>query len=169
MPPCVRILIEFWLGLTPWWQDRLETLEARTALYQPVAEVVCASTENQLERAMLGAQAYFEGSRLGRYVLEDRCKDGPRSARCDNGLATGPWQVHGWCRDAWVRPFTPENRAARWEAGADCTLLGARAGRRACGGLRGMFAYQQGPSCAGNWTARVSMATRLWVNLQKEP
>ena len=158
---CTALLLKAWLALTPWSGDRHESLESRTALYHPVAETVCKVTEDDLERAMLGAQSYWEGARLARYVLEDRCKDGPPGARCDEGYATGPWQVHRWCRKAWNQT---RSRAERLEAGARCALSAARAGRKACGGLRGMFAYQTSISCSRlppGTPARMSLTYRI--------
>jgi hypothetical protein len=172
---CPAVILKAWLALTPWWNDRNDTLEERITLYTPAAEVVCRATTNPLERAFLATQMYWEGSRLAHYVIEDRCQDGPKGARCDEGLATGLLQVHRWCRAAWPlrgQAATADTRQARLEAAARCVLQAARSGRRACGGLLGMFAFQSGLSCTmlpPYTKARIAMTYRILARLKDGP
>jgi hypothetical protein len=71
----------------------------------------------------------------------------PAGSRCDEGRATGVYQVHGHCRNAWTAPTHDE----RLDAGARCAVRGARHGSTVCG-IRGAFGFQTGTRvCSGNW------------------
>lgn len=56
-----------------------------------VARAVNEATPDPNERAAL-VRIAIEETNLALYVLEGRCKDGPKGA-CDNGRAKGPWQL----------------------------------------------------------------------------
>jgi hypothetical protein len=135
-----------------------------TPAVRDVAAVVESVTASQQERAVLVALGWHE-SRFAHYVLEGRCEDGPRGARCDAGMARGPWQVHRWCRAAWaVEDGTPE--ALR--AGAACALRAIRTHAARCASeartvLDGAFAgYATGHACAWRGSAaRVQTTRRL--------
>lgn len=121
---------------------------------------IVAATRDPSERAFLVTQVWHE-TRLARYVLWDRCEDGPEWARCDAGRATGPWQVHRWCYGAWSG-----TEAARYLAGARCALSLWRAGVHRCRGPHGGFAANGGivGSCEtarGKWAGRVRTLERV--------
>jgi hypothetical protein len=156
---CVAGILGVWLSLAPWYGDRHDSPEAREALYRPVAVAICKATEDPGERAFLGSQAYHE-TRLARYVLEGRCHDGPVGARCDDGRARGPWQVHRWCRAAWRET---ETAAARRVAAATCVLRGWRYGLRRWGSPAGGFQAQGGISRAV--THRARRRVPLWQRM----
>jgi hypothetical protein len=128
---CVEWLVAALLALPGWYGDRGDSAGERASLYRPVAVAICAATVDKWERRALAAQAYAE-TRLARYVLEDRCSDGPVGQRCDGGRATGPWQVHGFCSAAWA-PGKKETRRMlphkRLVAGARCALRIGALGR----------------------------------------
>lgn len=167
---CIDIVLRFWLGLAPWYLDVGESPEQRAELYRPAADAVCTVGRTPLERAYLAAQTYAE-TRLARYVLEDRCEDGPVGARCDGGLATGPWQVRAWCREAWTG-----SEPSRLKAGAACSLRMFRWGYRRCETdrleerLAAGFAANGGGStrCGAPWAGkRVSMLQTVWARLTR--
>lgn len=137
---CAEAVLAVWLGWAPWHLDSAETREQRMGLYRPVAEAVCRATRDPVERAFLAVQADAE-THLARYVLEDRCHDGPVGARCDQGRARGPWQVHRHCRAAWD---DSASHASRLESGARCALLGWRWGVRRWDSWAGGFQAQRG-------------------------
>lgn len=150
--------------LPPWHQDVSDSPEARAALYGEAVDAIYAVARTDFERVFLATQAYSE-TRLSRYVLEERCKDGPRGARCDDGRATGPWQAHRWCAGAWDSRVT---KLERFKAGAQCALIAARAGMQACGGVSGAFEYQRGPVCSKAWAApRVALFRRIKWETEK--
>jgi hypothetical protein len=132
---CVDLLLLALLRLAPWYQDVDDSFQQRAELYYPVAVAICAVALNDTERAFLARQAYEE-TKLARYVLEERCQDGPAGVRCDEGLATGPWQVWGYCKRAWTATYYEERLAA----GAACSLRLARM----CRTPEGWFAAQWG-------------------------
>lgn len=112
---CISTILAFYLTLPSWYQDA-EPRDVRAQLYSSVVRAVCEVGKTPRERARLAVQAYAE-TKLSRYVLEDRCSDGPPGARCDRGHAVGPWQVHRHCRKAWD---TTLSRHERFSAGARC-------------------------------------------------
>lgn len=85
-------------------------VEARAALLRPVAEIIVEATGGDVARAAALVAIGDGESAFARYVLEGRCKDGPKGARCDwdyrqkRNKARGPWQVHDWCRQSWDYP-----------------------------------------------------------------
>lgn len=85
------------LSLPTWQGDRDDTEAARRALLEPVAVAVAASSEEPRVVAAVVTQGLRE-SRYARYVIENRCHEGPAGARCDedecgNPRARGPWQL----------------------------------------------------------------------------
>lgn len=118
----------------------------------PVARAIQRATTSTEERAFLLAQGEAE-SHFAAYVLEGRCYDGPKGARCDEGKATGPWQVHAWCRAA----------PSDFEGQARCVLRAYRAGKYACGGsISGALNALAGLRCTAKpWTARVNRILEL--------
>ena len=150
MADCFEWVLSALLVLPSWYLDRKESPQQRAVLYSPVVATICAVTENQQERAFLATQAYAE-TKLARYVLENRCPDGPPGARCDEGRATGPWQVHRFCAGAWLGSTS----ASRLRAGAICALRGYRWGVKRCGHHEGGFVVQRGRAgCRAAWAAR---------------
>lgn len=148
------------LSLPAYAVDGEQTAHERETLVRPVAVAIVEATESKTERAFLVAQAWHE-TRFARYVLEDRCKDGPDGAQCDEGRAAGPWQVHKWCSAAWEgEPIE------RYAAGAKCALRMWRHGVARCKGLpNGGFAAQSGGifgSCESDrWARRVRTMRRV--------
>ena len=127
------------LGLHGWQLDRGDSEESREALYRPVATAIAEVALDGRTAAWLITQALHE-TRFARYVLENRCEDGPVGARCDEGRARGPWQVHGWCVGAWD---SQASQAEQLEAGARCALRGYWQGLHWCDGdVAGAFAAQ---------------------------
>ncbi len=84
--------------------------EARDALLRPVAEAIVEATGGDLARASSLVAIGNAESAFARYVLEARCADGPKGARCDwnyrlkRNESRGPWQVKDWCRQSWDHP-----------------------------------------------------------------
>lgn len=127
-----------------WYQDVADTPEQRADLLRPVAMAITLATQDPTEQAALVALGWHE-SRWARYVVEGRCKDGPDGARCDNGLARSPWQVHryGLCRQAWR--YT-EDDPRTLELAAECSVRLLRGAKSRCTG--------QHP--AGDWAGAFS-------------
>jgi hypothetical protein len=155
---CIEIILAFWLTLPQWHLDD-GTLAERAALYLPVAASVCRVARNDTERAFLATQAYAE-TKLAKLVILERCHEMPAGVRCDEGRATGPWQPHKWCSEAWTAP----TRAERYDAGARCALLVART----CRTPEGWFAAQSGRGrCKASWARkRVRMMWRMLAQIK---
>lgn len=156
---CPAWILSLMLSLAPSRLDKHESHEQRVELYRPVAVAICGATKDRRARVWAVAQSYAE-TKFARYVLEGRCSDGPDGERCDEGRATGPWQVQGWCVPAWA---PKASRADRFWAGARCALRGYRYGLHHCGTLEGAFAAQRGRGrCRANWARRrVALMRRL--------
>ena len=124
------------LALGGYQPDAGMPIEERVTLYRPTVAAIVAAARTDEEAAALVALGWHE-SRFARYVLEDRCQDGPKGARCDEGRARGPWQVWGrWCRAV--------DRASE----ARCALATLRLGKQRCASWEGGFAALAGhPSC----------------------
>ena len=123
-------------------------------LAEPVASAIDGVTAVPEERVALVTDGWFE-SRYARYVLEGRCLDGPRGARCDPGKdgvprARGAWQVWKFCKRTGM-------------AGeARCVLDQMRLGRQRCASWEGAFSALHGPTCGwAGATRRVQMMRRL--------
>lgn len=86
------------------------TPEDRDTLLRPVAEAIVEATSGDAARASALVAIGDGESAFARYVIEGRCKDGPKGAKCDwdyrkkRNMARGPWQVHDWCRQSWDYP-----------------------------------------------------------------
>lgn len=97
------------LRALPAYPDQGDAAE-RDALLRPVAEVIVEATGGDLARASSLVAIGNAESAFARYVLEGRCKDGPKGARCDWNYRTrrnesrGPWQIKDWCRQSWDHP-----------------------------------------------------------------
>jgi hypothetical protein len=155
---CIEIILAFWLSLPVWYGDRHETTEQRLALWTPVAETICRIATADADRARAATQAYFEGARLARYVIEGRCHDGPPGCRCDEGMAWGVWQVHRWCGRAWNKSLPTRERR---DAALRCALQAGHSGLRSCRGDQGWFSGQWSLHCTYRWAVRAAMARRL--------
>jgi len=127
-----------------WYQDLDETPEQRADLLRPAALAIANATDDRTEQAAMVALGWHE-SRWSRYVIEGRCADGPKGARCDNGRARSPWQVHayGICRAAWAYA---EDDPRTLEAAASCAVRYLRGAKSRCAG--------QHP--AGDWAGAFS-------------
>lgn len=139
------------MGQPAWYEDASETPEQRADLLRPVAMAITLATEDPTEQAALVALGWHE-SRWARYVVEGRCQDGPRGARCDNGRARSPWQV--WAVACPSAHRLPESHPVVVERAAACAVRLLRGGRSRCRGLHpagdwaGAFvAYGGGASC----------------------
>ncbi len=157
---CTATILAFFLSLPQWYGESFTPAE-RATHYLPVAESICRVTRDDNWRAFLATQAYAE-TKLAEAVLEERCHEMGKWA-CDAGLATGPYQVHRHCRDAWTAP----TRAERYDAGARCALMMARQ----CRTPEGWFAAQGGfRRCAADWARRrVPMFWRVVAKLREKP
>lgn len=102
------------------------------------AAIVDATTPNVHSRAALLVLASGE-SLLSRYVMENRCSDGPRGPKeCDSGRATGPYQLHNAKDLAEDLLAQSQKAAALW-----------RYHRRRCGTVKGAFGgYATGSACS---------------------
>lgn len=157
---CIAIVLKVLLAQPTWYQDTTETPAERATLVRPVAVAICQVAPTWPKRLYLMAQTYAE-THLARYVLEERCQDGPKGARCDEGLARGPWQNHrASCRAAWDPKVT---RLERYVGGARCALRLYVAGLRRCGTLEGAFYSNSGKiGCRAKWARRrVELVARL--------
>jgi len=134
------------LSQPTWYQDLAETPEQRADLLRPVAMAIELATEDRTEQAALIALGYAE-STWSRYVIEGRCSDGPAGARCDNGRARSPWQLHARaCPSAWE---LAEDDPRALERSAVCAVRLLRGARGRCRGWLGAFAgYARGASCS---------------------
>lgn len=183
MSACTAFVLSLLLDLQVWYQDVDNSVETRTRRLEPIAAIICAATSNPREQAFLILQGDHE-THYAKYVLEERCSDGPKGARCDNGLATSPWQVHKWCRAAWPprggassrgsaptapvgRLLNSNHRFQRFLGAARCALQTFRAGLARCGTLEGAFHAQLGIADCSRplWTVR--RAERLITFLAK--
>jgi hypothetical protein len=131
-----EIILKAMLSLPVYDGDRSDSVESRVELYQPIAEAISNVAKTPEETAALLSMAENE-THFARYVLEDRCSDGPRGQRCDHGHARGPWQVHSWCRGG-------------LEQQAHCALQLLNSGYSRCGeGWYGAFTGTRGTkSCS---------------------
>lgn len=155
----VEIVLAVMLSGPVWSGDVRETPAARRELYlMPARAIVAAAIETNdpfKAAAVLIALGRNETA-WARYVLEGRCMDGPRNMRCDYSakegkpLAIGPFQVHGWCRDAWTAdPGSYDSTLAS----ARCALQYVHRGVRRCQKTphdpwAGSFATYRGQKCS---------------------
>jgi len=153
-----------------WYEDAAETPEQRADLLRPVAMAIALATEDRTEQAAMVALGWHE-SRWARYVVEGRCQDGPRGARCDNGRARSPWQV--WAVACPSAHAVPADHPVVNERAASCAVRLLRGGRNRCRGLNpagdwaGAFSsYGRGASCQWAPAAeRVATMQTVWARL----
>jgi hypothetical protein len=155
-----EIVLAVLLSGPVWKGDVHETPEERRQLFTIPARAIATAAEEtaQPERAAAILVALFrhESAMGARYVLEGRCMDGPPGMRCDYSdrekrpLAIGPFQVHGWCRQAW------QEKAGSYEstlASARCALHYVSRGLKRClktpyDAWAGSFATYRGQNCS---------------------
>lgn len=155
------------LSLQPHGTDAGEHPDARELRLAPVASAISGAARTLQEAAALIAQGQGETG-FAAYVLEGRCHEGPRGARCDpdrqgRARARGPWQV--WrvaCPDAWELPVGHESLHRE----AACALRLLRAGRMRCQSWVGAFASLGGGARCSSPTAMAKDRSRQWAALQ---
>jgi hypothetical protein len=157
MMGCFELVMAAFLALPTWRLDSGDSA-VRVAQYATTVQAVCAATESKVEQAFLIAQAWHE-TKLAEPVVAEQCHRMPKGERCDEGQASGPWQVHRWCRAAWDQSTT---RLTRFTAGAKCALRGFRRGSRVSWAL-GFQAQRSSNPVAKQWAIRraKTMATVL--------
>lgn len=143
--------------------DKNDLPDARIALYAPYADAIADVAKDDREAAVLESIALHE-SHLARYVLENRCSEGPPGERCDNGRARGAWQLHrAACKEAWTLPWGSE-KSLRVEA--HCVLSLYYYGQHRCHSARGAYGIYAGASCSWSGAAsRYRLAGRLQAQL----
>ena len=135
------------LALPQYAADRDDSPEARCELYRPVAVAIAETARTPEQAAALITQAWHE-TRLARYVLEGRCQDGPRGARCDpdkHGVprARGPWQL-------WRAACKADDLRGQ----AKCVLGTMQLGLARCASWAGAFYALRGHWACGEDAAR---------------
>ena len=157
-----ELVLSAFLSLPSYVGDRGDSVAAREKLLRPYAEAVAdVSRENRWKAAALIALMWHE-SRLARYVLEGRCQDGPRGARCDPGRdgvarARGATQVWAWCTEAWAHPAGSLGSIRGEVACASRRLSGglrACRGRHPAGDTAGALSYYKAGACRWQPAAR---------------
>ncbi len=155
----VEIVLAVMLSGPGWAGDAQETADERRELYSTTARAIVAAaieTDDPLKAAAVLIALGQNETGWSRYVLEGRCMDGPRTMRCDYSakegqpLAIGPFQVHGWCREAWTA------ESGSYEgilASARCALQYVQLGVKRCrgtgeNGWAGSFATYRGQRCS---------------------
>lgn len=113
-----------------------------------------AATDRESRSALLVLTLYE--SRAARYVVENRCADGPRGLlECDEGRAVGPWQLHKAHHLKHDLDAQARRAAALW-----------RYHRRRCGSIEGAFAgYATGGSCS--WSEAALRAAKFHNYLRR--
>ncbi len=140
-----ELILTVLLSLPAHGTDAGEHPDARELRLAPVASAISTAARTTQEAAALIAQGFGESGFAG-YVIEDRCHEGPKGARCDpdrqgRARARGPWQV--WavaCPDAWALPAGH----ASLHLEARCAVRLLRGGRQRCGDWEGAFASMGG-------------------------
>jgi len=137
-------VLQVLLSFPPYYADRFDTLEQRTELFTPSAVAIArAANGNRTRAAALVAVWKHESGNGARYVLEGRCQDGPRGARCDwdyklkRPKSITAFQVQSWCTEAWD---APHNSQEQLNAAARCVIRQWEGGRKRCGKLVGDWA-----------------------------
>jgi hypothetical protein len=135
--------------------DADDSTESRVILMTPLAAAIAEASSSLEEQAALLAQSYRE-SGWARYVLENRCEDGPVGAQCDAGKSRGPFQVKAWCKAAWDAESSLQEQ---YVGGARCALRLYRAGKARCRGEpAGGFSMQLSTFGRGS-----EFCSRLWA------
>ncbi len=168
----VKVVLFVLSTLAPYDADRDEDPAARRARLTPAAESIASEARTYEEGAALIALGEAE-SHFARYVMEGRCLDGPRHARCDldprSGLprAVGPWQVWHWCTAAHAAAAGSREQL---QAGARCAARHWRSARLRCiqrnpDVLAGAFSGYRGASCEWRPAERRAKRTRELLTL----
>lgn len=135
----------------PQWHLDHDTVEERTALLDPLAQVISEKAKSYEEAAALIAHSNTETG-YARLVLTGHCDQMPEGVRCDNGRARGPFQVHAFCVEAWKHP---DGTIESYRGAADCILRSLRFGFRRCHTWSGAFSGLRGaPVCTWERAAR---------------
>lgn len=155
------LILATMLKLPQWHLDH-DTVEERTALLDPVAQVISEETRTPEEAAALIAHSNME-THYARLVLTGHCDQMPAGVRCDGGRARGPFQVHDYCKAAWRYP---DGTVDSYRGGARCILATLRLGMERChGDWVGAFAGLRGaPVCV--WERAPAYAQKQQVILQ---
>lgn len=155
----VDIVLTVMLSGPVWSGDLHETPEERRRLFATAARSIAdaaSETENPFAAAAVLIALGENETSWSRYVLEGRCMDGPRGMQCDysekagRSLAIGPFQVHGWCHDAWT---AESGSYASLLASARCALEYVYRGVKRCNktpydAWAGSFATYRGQNCS---------------------
>lgn len=145
-----QFVLRIMLMLRIWHGDAGESQEHRIERLEGTAKAIAHYAHTYEELAFMLTQAEAE-SHLASYVLEGRCLDGPKEARCDpdkkTGIprASGPWQV--WLKYCKGALSFPEGSNERIDATASCIAGKMRFGLKMCGSWAGAFASLKGPYC----------------------
>lgn len=130
--------------------DLDEPEDSRAERLDRFARVIEDNARSAESRAVLLTLNHFEAA-SARYVLENRCSDGPRGeAECDHGRAVGPWQLHGSHDLALDLDAQARRAVGRW-----------RHHKARCGGtIEGAFAgYARGEACT--WSGAAERAAKF--------
>lgn len=150
MSTAAAVLAVF-LELPTYHGDKNDPPDTRIALYAPYAQAIADTAKNERETAVLMSIAWHE-SHLARYILENRCSEGPVGERCDNGRARNFLQIHRVaCPDAWKLPWGSDE-SLRLEA--QCAISLYHFGEHRCRSASGAYGIYAGTSCA--WSGSVS-------------
>src|SRR5512143_4111872 len=162
-----KVVLAVLLALAPYRPDVKAHVD-RKALLIPVASAIAHAARNYTEAAALIALGKHETS-YAAYVVTGHCKDGPKGARCDGGLARGPWQVWSWCREGWAAPDGSSEALAAQALCARRMLSYAYhrcAGKNPSGDFAGMYSGYAGmesiDACKRSWAKRRA-ATLVWA------
>lgn len=136
----------------------------RDARLRVMADAIDGAAKDRVVRAALIVLARRE-SGLAAYVYEGRCADGPPGEQCDDGKATGPWQLHA--TDDGPVPESIDEQAAM---AASVWRFGRKRCRRMVPDeLAGAFAsYGSGGKCSPSKSSKAraqetrAMVGRLW-------
>lgn len=146
--------------------DREVPADVRVAALRPVAELIAKESRTFEEAAALTETGWSE-TKWALYVLQGRCLDGPKGQRCDVGRngqprARGPFQVWGWCKEAWTPADGTQEALA---GGTACAIRMLRAQAKLCEGKHpagrwaGAFAGYAAKSC--DWKEGGERAARM--------
>lgn len=163
----IRILIVL-VGLMPWsgdekTSDRNESKAEREARLRPVAIELASAVGSvqlppgmeEIDMAAAAVSLTYHETRLARYVLEDRCQDGPKGARCDDGKARGAYQL--WevsCKRAYAFPAgSRESLHEETRCAVSRLALSYRrcSGRHPGGPYAGMYSAYRGGGSGCTW------------------
>ena len=86
------------MALAPHHTDKALSDAERRAMLEPVAEAISDASRQEIDTAGALIALGQHETHYARYILENRCKDGPKGSQCDldkdgNPRAAGPWQL----------------------------------------------------------------------------